>query len=90
MPGSPQRDKPAHAMPAHDDVHLRLVEHVPHVQPSGHIWRRQKQRKHGSCLAFRRRRDGEKLLLDPVVGPARLNRARLVRFGQFVRHECVR
>ena len=28
----PQRDESAHAMPAHDDVHLRLVEHVAHVQ----------------------------------------------------------
>ena len=27
----PQGQKAAHAMPAHDDVHLRLVEHVPHV-----------------------------------------------------------
>ena len=31
--GQPQRDESAHAMPAHDDVHLRLVEHVS-------MWRR--------------------------------------------------
>jgi hypothetical protein len=29
--GEPQRDESAHAMPAHNDVHLRLVEHVAHV-----------------------------------------------------------
>jgi hypothetical protein len=24
-------------MPAHDDVHLRLVEHVPHVESTGDV-----------------------------------------------------
>ena len=33
-------------MPAHNDVHLRLVEHVPHVQAAGHVRRRQKQGEH--------------------------------------------
>ena len=45
-PRQPERDKPAHAMPAHEDIHLRLVQHVPHVQPPGHVRRRQQQRKH--------------------------------------------
>ena len=51
-PRQPQRDEAAHAMPAHDDVHLRLVQHVPHVQPPGHIRRRQQQREHGTRLAL--------------------------------------
>ena len=38
--GKPQRQEAAHAMPAHDDVHLRLVEHVAHVQASGDVGRR--------------------------------------------------
>ncbi len=82
----PQRDKAAHAMPAHDDVHLRLVEHVAHVQAAGHIRRRQQQREHWPRFALGRRGHGEKFFFDPVVGPARFNRARLVGFGQFVRH----
>ena len=53
----PQRDESPHAMPAHDDVHLRLVEHVPHVQPPGHVWRRQKQGEDWTRLALSRRRD---------------------------------
>src|SRR5438128_9181204 len=73
-------------MPAHNDVHLRLVEHVPEVQPARHIRRRQKQREHWTRLTGRRSRDGEQLFLDPVLGPARFNRARLVRFGKLVRH----
>ena len=48
--GQPQRDKAAHAMPADDDVHLRLVEHVAHVQAAGHIGRRQDQREYRLLL----------------------------------------
>ena len=52
MVGSGQpNSKSAHAMPAHDDVHLRLVEHVPHVQAPGHIGRRQQQREHRPRLS---------------------------------------
>ena len=84
--GQPQRQKSAHAMPAHDDVHLRLVEHVAHVQAPGNVRRRKQQREHRPRLSRRRRGHGKKLLRDPVLGPARFNRARLVRFRQFVRH----
>ena len=79
--GKPQRQKSAHAMPAHDDVHLRLVQHVPHVQPPGNIRRRKQQGEHRPRLSRRGRRRGKQLFFDPVFGPARLNRARLVRFG---------
>jgi hypothetical protein len=85
-PRQPQRDEPAHAMPAHNNVHLRLVQHVPHVQPPGNIRRRQQQREYRTRLALRRRGHREEFFFDPVLGPARFNRARLVGFGQFVRH----
>ncbi len=88
-PREPQGDKAAHAMPAHDDVHLRLVEHVAHVQATGNVRRRQEKRKHRTGFTRRWRLDGEQLFFDPVVGPACFNRAWLVRFRQFVRHECV-
>ena len=42
----PHRQKSAHAMPADDDVHLRVVEHVAHVQPAGNVRRRQQQGEH--------------------------------------------
>ena len=51
-PGQPQRDEAAHAMPAHNDVHLRLVQHVSHVQTPRHIRRRQQQREHRTRLIF--------------------------------------
>ena len=50
----PERDEAAHAMPAHDDVHLRLVEHVAHVQAAGHVRRRQQQREHGTRFTLGR------------------------------------
>ena len=82
----PQGDETAHAMPAHNDVHLRLVEHVAHVQPSSHIGRRQEHGEHRPRLSRRRRRNRKKLFFDPVLRPARFNGARLVRFGEIVGH----
>src|SRR3569833_2033913 len=38
---NPKRDLAAHAMPAREDVHLRLVEHVAHVQAAGDGRRRE-------------------------------------------------
>ena len=38
--GDPVGQLIAHPMPARQDVHLCLVEHVAHVQPAGHIRRR--------------------------------------------------
>ena len=85
-PGKPQRSVAPHAMPAHDDVHLRLVQHVPHVQPPGNIRRRQQQGKHRTRVSLGRRRSGKQLLLYPVLRPPRLNSRRLVGFGKLVRH----
>ncbi len=58
-----------------------------HVQAAGHVRRRQQQREYRTAFSGRRRGDGEEFLFNPVVGPARFDRARLVRFRQFVRHE---
>ena len=79
--GQPKREKTPHPMPAHDDVHLRLVEHVSHVQAACNVGRRQQQREHRPRFSGRRGGDGEEPFLDPVLGAARFNRARLVRFG---------
>ncbi len=84
--GQPERNEAAHAVPAHDDVHLRLLHHVPHVQPPGHIRWRQEQREHGTRISRRRRLHVKQFFLDPILGPARLNRARFVSFRQFLRH----
>ena len=43
----PQRKTAAHATPAGEDVHLRLVEHVAHVQAAGHVGRRQQDGEGG-------------------------------------------
>ena len=43
----PQGDEPAHAVPAHDNVHLRLVEHVAHVKAAGYVGRRRRSVKTG-------------------------------------------
>ena len=82
----PKRDKPAHAMPAHENIHLRLVEHVPHVQPTRHVRRRQEQRKHRTRISRHRSLHVKQFFPDPILGPARFNRARFVSFRQFVRH----
>ena len=86
-PREPQRQEPPHAMPAHHDVHLCLAEHVTHMQPSGNVRRRKQQRENRARLACRRCWRGKEFLLDPVLGPARFNRARFVGFRQVVGHE---
>src|SRR5689334_24556451 len=51
----PERKKPAHAPPADNDIHLRLVEHVAHMQASGDVGRGQQKRK-DRLFSFRRSR----------------------------------
>ena len=88
----PQHPVAAHAAPANQDVALRVLEHVAHVQVAGHIGRRQQNRKGGLAVrsaAFIRRlgvRLGEELLAHPVFGPVIFNGGRVVGFGQVVRH----
>ena len=85
--GKPKGDEAAHAMPAHDDVHLRLVEHVAHVESTGDVRRRQEQSENGALVVRRGGRSVEEFLANPEVGPAGFNSAGFVRFGQFVWHE---
>ena len=84
----PERAPARHAPPTGEDIHLRLVEHVPHVQAAGDIGRRQKDREGlarrgvvGSGCGLR-----EEVFADPVFGPAIFNRGGVVGFGQVVRH----
>ena len=92
---NPEHTISAHSPPANQDVALSVLKHVAHVQVSRHVGRRQKDRKSGltvlalvldRCSAGTRRRNGEQLLFDPVVGPMIFNSGRVVGFRQVVRH----
>ena len=82
----PQRRQAAHALPADDDVDLGVLQHVAHVEVAGHVGRRQRDRKSFLRGTRGRRFDMKQLLADPVLGPARLNRARFIGLGKIVRH----
>ena len=47
--GKPEGAAARHATPAGEDVHLRLVEHVAHVQAAGDVGRRQQDRRRASA-----------------------------------------
>ena len=51
----PQRTAPLHAAPAGQDVHLRLVQHVAHVQAPRHIRRRQQDGERLAAILLRPR-----------------------------------
>ena len=85
--GQPERGYAAHALPADDDVDLGVLQHVAHVEVAGDIRRRQRQGERRLACARRRSFDVKQLLFHPVLGPARLNRSRLIGFGKIVRHE---
>ena len=53
VPGTQSAVSPQHAVPAGQDVHLRLVEHVAHVQAAGHVGRRQQAGNEGMRRAGR-------------------------------------
>jgi hypothetical protein len=83
-----------HAVPAGEDVHLRLVEHVAHVQAAGDVGGRQQD---GEGLAARAGAFGwflsdcaggfgEEVFFDPVFGPFIFNGGWVVGFGQVVGH----
>ena len=87
----PKRAVAAHAPPASQDIHLRLVEHVAHVQTAGNVRRRQQNGEGlpvSGCVAFGsgRRGLGKQLLFHPVFGPVVFNCGRVVSFWQVVRH----
>ncbi len=82
----PKRHEPAHAVPADDDVHLRLVQHVAHVQAPCDVRRWQGQGEHRLRRISRRRLHVEQLFLDPVARPAGFDGSRFVGLGKFVGH----
>ncbi len=69
-PGNPEGAVAAHAVPAEEDVDLRLLEHVAHVKAACDIRRRQQQREGGLCaVAFGWSGDVEQLFVHPIPGP---------------------
>ena len=73
-----------------EDVHLRLVEHVAHVQASGYIRRGQQNCERRLSVDFVGTGDGGRLieqpLLNPVLRPTVFNCGGIVCFRQVVRH----
>ena len=78
--GQPERVGALHALPADDNVNLGMLQHVPHVERTGYIRRRNHQRKHRSVgigMGL------EQALLDPLPRPARLDLRGIVRLCNF-------
>ena len=90
----PKNPVAGHAPPTDEDVTLRMLEHVPHVQVTGDVGRRQQDRKglavqalvFGVCGRSSGCGLGEELLAHPVFGPVIFNGGGVVGFGQVVRH----
>ena len=77
----PQRALAAHAVPAREHVDLRVLQHVPDVDLSGHVRRRNDD---GKCLARPLRIGAKEFLLHPGLGPARLDQLRVVGLGELL------
>ena len=75
--GQPENVPALHALPAHGDVDLRGLEHVPHVQRSGHVRRRNHQGEDGVRGGFV---GPEEAFLHPPFRPSRLDARWLVGF----------
>ena len=95
--GNPDAGLAQHAVPAREDVHLRLVEHVAHVQAAGDVGRRKQLdegRGLGSCGGAGRGRGGgggrhvKQLFIDPVLGPFGFNEGGVVGFGELCGHRA--
>jgi hypothetical protein len=67
----------AHAMPAGGGVHDGVVHHVAHVQRAGDVGRRD---DHGEYRAGAVRVGAEDVLVDPPLGPRRLETPGLIHF----------
>ena len=96
--GDPEGGVAEHAVPAGEDVHLGLVEHVAHVQAAGDVGRREEDGElSGSVLRTFGGWNVKQTLLDPVLGPAFFYDGRIVCFRQvfrefgaigFLAHRC--
>ena len=73
-------------MPADDDVHLRLVQHVAHVQAPGDVGRRQSQGEDRLLGIGRWSFHVEQFFLDPVLRPAGFDGCGFIGLGKIVRH----
>ena len=83
--GEPHGILAQHALPAGEDVHFGVVEHVSHVQAASDVGRRQQEgidvgAVGGGCGM-------EEVLADPVGSPASFNLGGIVNLWQFVRHK---
>ena len=73
----------SHPVPAGENVDLRVLQHVPDVQRSGHVRRRNDDRKH---RPGRIRIRFEQLFLYPEVCPTRFDLLRFVRLCYLTSH----
>ncbi len=96
--GDPEGEVAEHAVPAGEDVHLGLVEHVAHVQAAGDVGRGEEDGElSGVVLRTFGGWDVKQTLPDPVLGPAFFYDRRIVCFRQvfgefgatgFLAHGC--
>ena len=71
----PQRHIAAHAMPAHRDIDLSVLQHVPHMERTGNVRRRNDKRKYRLArLPF----SAINAALHPPLSPARFEPLRLI------------
>jgi hypothetical protein len=96
--GDPERGFAQHAVPAGEDVHLGLVEHVAHVQAAGDVGRGQEDGEGGAAIPTHashgwgtrtfRGGDFEEAFADPVLGPVLLDCGGVVGLGEGFRLRC--
>jgi hypothetical protein len=82
----PQRQVAAHAVPTRQDVHLRMLEHVAHVQVARHIRRGQQHGEDAGLRGIFRRGQIEQPFAYPIGGPAIFNRAGIISFLEILGH----
>ncbi len=78
--GQPQDVFAAHAMPAHQDVDFRVLQHVAHVERPRDIRRRNDQAERRAATFIQR---AVKILLHPLARPAGFNTLRRINLGDF-------
>ena len=86
VPGS-QSVCAQHAMPADEDVHLRVVEHVAHVQAAGDVGRRQQDVKTGLVSPGAGVSAWKRFSLTQYSAQRCSMPAGIVSLWQFVRHK---
>ena len=83
--GDPEGEVAQHAVPASEDVHLGLVEHVAHVEASGDVGRREQDGElFFFVLRILRSWDVKQAFVNPIVCPTLFYYGGIVGFGEFV------